>query len=534
MIGSSPRALAVPLANGNNVVYEGPHKLLGIRFLGGAAAAQTAQAYDTAGGIPTGGTALEPIIVPALAAPFDARLDRPMRNGSCITLSAELGAIAYVEGLSEPKNLKSGPGTIFFDFGVTATSVARVTTQTVNTDKAFTKSGATSLKVIGNTNPAGDISVAWASGTTATLSPVAPADQIRNFGLWIYLVNPGQNYANGALGDGGSATVQMRLTDGTNQFNSAAVNISQGWNFVIFAREGFAVGAASPSWATTTFTTVEFRVAAGTVGTPEFYLDSFIVNVGHEGAFPFMIHSDDGFDFRDHFAQAIFDFPNLKFNEFLVKNFSEAGGAVYASMADWADLQRKVGKDRLYIGWHSVTHSGATAMEAFAADVIASQEIDLWVTAALDAGIAFDPKQLHGVTPNGQDSASLRTAFARADARWRMVSNRTVRGGVSHPQEIGLKPYDLRQLYISDTASFANLAAHLRVLEQTRCLGTFLTHSKSQENAAGTPISTAATTLNLSPAEYRAFLQALDDRVSAWLAVPLLSTDLDRVRENSQ
>lgn len=515
--GGSATPLLVPLANGNNVVWDGPHRLVALVSQGGPGAAVTVTIRDTTGGNISGGTALEQVIIPANSAPFRVDINQDMVHGCVINLSAEANAYALIEGVP---NAPIGPsdGALIFEFGAAATSVTRVTTHAVNTDTAFIKQGDKSYRVVGNTNPVGDIVVGWNSASVPSLVPITPADMFQCLVVDVYVVAPGQRYANGTFGDGLGARMQVRIDDGAgNQFDSEYLDVCQGWNRLVFPRQNFTTGAGAPSFGTHTFTTFNFRLNAGTTGTPEFYLDRMAINCGSASPIQFMIDLDDGFDPDDLFTQQMMAFPLIKVNQFLCVDFSAAAGnPTYASFSKWRELQQKLGEDRLYLGWHSKTHSGPTAMETMTQSQVETDEIAPWITQAQAAGIKVD--EIHGATPNGQDSANMRAAFTT----YKFVSNRTVRAGVSHPKDMEWQPFSMRQLYISDTSSYANLAAHLKVLQQTRCMGVFLTHSWSQENASGTPVSGAVTTLNLKKTETETILGTLSAYVRAGLAICLL------------
>lgn len=506
---------AVALANGTAEVYGGQCRVVGIRVYGNGATARTAAFYDSAGGNPTGGTLLGTVTIPADSGPHQIDVNWLCRYGLQQVVS---GTGASAEVLIEGANPSGNPfavddGTVLFSGNLTPSASSRTDATTVTTDTTYVREGTSSLRITA-ANPNGDVSVTFNQATQTGVASVAPADMARNFAVDIYVAST-HTYNNGTVGGTGPFNIQLRLTDGTNQYNSAARSVGIGWNRIMFYRSEFTTGAGSPSWASHTFTSLEVRFQAGTSTSPnlDIYLDAIRMNVAGSGPTPVMLDSDDGWNYSNYFGTILAKYPSVKINSFLVKNFSDGELDKYATLAEWKRLKDSY-SSRVYLGWHSVTHAGPTALEALTSTAFAEQQLTPWTTWFRTVISPSDfSGEIHGVTPNGQDSAAMRSAFSTAG----FVTNRTVRDGVNHPWGIRASRYDLRIANMTGSGTYpADYATAMKGAELTNCLIVYLFHRLGSEDG-GTPIDAGSSSLNLTPVESDAIFWDLQKRDEAGL-----------------
>lgn len=517
----SGRPYRTLVSSGSTEIWGGPCRLRRV-IIGGnsTGAAITLTLRDTTGGHPTaGGRELGTFIVPANGGALPPiEFDEVCANGLVATLSGA-GVVVGVEIEAVDPSAEifgQSDGAFIYRGDLTPAATTRVDTAALNADADYIRSGASSLRVQ-SANPAGAAVIEFNQGTQAGVAAVAATDLFRNAVIQVYVASPCQKYNNGTKGPNGSMTMQLRLLDSgyANGFYSAEYHLSPGWNRIVIPRVDFSSGVGSPSWASTTFSRIELRFDAGTSTNPgiDLYLDSIAINTSHSGAIPVMVDFDDGWDFHGGLADALGRYPALKINQFLTKDFSVEQLDKYGTLDEWRSLAKRY-PGRIHLGWHSVSHDGPTALEALTQSAFAAAEIDPWRDwFGFTSGV-------HGVTPNGQDSAAMRAAFTAAG----FASNRTIRNGHNHPWNMAQQGLmDLRCMAVDGAGTFpTDWNTQITRIGQTGCMPVFLFHSVSMEDAA--PLSGSVAGLNILPTEFDHMARTLQGLADAGL-VRMLTRD---------
>lgn len=513
------------ISSGSTEIWGGPCRLREVIIGGNSSGASvTLTLRDTTGGHPTtGGRALGTYVIPGSSGVLPKiELNEVCSNGLVATLSATGAVVSVGIECVDPDAPIFGQsdGSFIYKGNLTPSSTTRVDAATLSSSGDYIQVSNYSLRVTA-ANPAGPSVVEFNQGTQDGVAAVTPADLFRNALVQVYVVSPCQKYNNATKGPSGTMTMQLRFLDSgyANGFYSGEYHLSPGWNRIVIPRENFTVGTGSPSWASTTFSRIELRFDAGTSTSPntELYLDSIAINTSHSGPIPVMLDFDDGWDFRGGISDAMGRYPSIKINQFLVESFSTEQLDKYANLTEWRALGTKY-PDRVYLGWHSVTHSGPTALEALSQAQFTSDEIVPW------SAWAGSTSGIHGVTPNGQDSVNMRASFAASG----FASNRTIRNGHNHPWNIVQQNFlDLRCMAVDGSASYpSNWNSLVTQIGQTGCMPIYLFHSISMEDA--NPLSGSISGLNITPIEFEHMCRTLQGLSDAGLIKILTRTEFMR------
>lgn len=500
-------------ASGDNAVIDGPCFLRRLLIGGGAGTATTIVVRDTSTAYPAGGTVLETITVPANAPPVSIEIGKLIANGVNINLSQALQVQAMVEGL--PETAKGSSGKIIFEGTIAPSSTVNVTsTANVTTESYRHNTNRSVRQVICNgTEPGRAVFSLSANGFT----PITPDLHFQSISFDVYVPSHGTKFNNSAPSATGAPKLDIRVetAGGVTRYQYSSLWLHQGINRVTITRAQFGdpIIAGGDTWATGTFTDLTFLVYGGAGVATEFVVDNVRINAS--ARLPMVVwRFDDGFrnwiDAMPYFAEKY----GIPFSGFVVRDFSTNTPATYASGAELAALRERLGDDLIYIGNHTATHTGPTAMEAYTQAQFLNDEVIANETWLYAQGIWPDtsyPK--HAVMPNGQFSPEIEAAWAAQGYR---TNGSTLIGGVP-PGFAGINPFALPQLNISGTYVTPYSAGWQAILEPALRQGgnhvIALGHSMGGESG-GAVLGGAAASLNVTPEEYEPIFKrarALED-----------------------
>lgn len=510
-------------------------RCVGVKFQVGSnptGGAITLSIRDTTGGNPTGGRLVDQVTVGAGAGTQPVLdLEGYQFQYGCVVHCSAAGAnySIWIQGADPEGDIwGTDDGADILQGNLLPSSNDRADTVTLSSAAADVRTGSQSVRMT-SANPNGTVRLIWNSLTQNGVTAITPAMLMRNIVLDIKVENPGQKWKNGALGTN-DGPIEFNLWIGddssmTNSFRSENVNLAPGWNRVVLPREGFTQATSGvggpPNWSSTTYNVFQLEFKVGTSTNPNLVVcvDRMAINCSNDAPTPLMIGADDGWDPKLGLTAWMRRYPALKLNAYLVRDFTAL--ANYGTWREWNTLMRRTLAGRLSLMWHSVDHSGPTAMETLTQQQFTDQQITPWIANWAALGLTA-PTELHGVTPNGQISNEMRAAFIAAGFK----SNRTIMLGANHPWNLAEQPMDRRIYDGSGSLSYpARWTTLRRRMGQHNSMEDVLLHSISYEDGS-TTMSGSTTSLNQVPTEVDDLGQLIQGLSDAGLIRCVLVTEL--------